>query len=385
MKTKFTILIIFLYLTLFGESVSTPPSNYAANDSGTMENPYLISDLSNLRWLSETQEVWGSKSQKFFFLQTAPIDATETRNWNDGKGFSPIGALGEVLQTEDDSFNFSLAFYGCYNGQSYPIENLFIASNGNVGELPMKGLFGTVLDAKLINIKLENILFIVEESNIGALCVSLFNSSVSNCSVSGIIILNHPTNMTRNRGRSIASGLIHQSWNSSIDQCFAIVDMISNGDNNKQFNGLVYSLSNSTLSNSYFRGTMLNPGPNSSGLVGTAEGTIINCFTAVNTNSIVYGISYFPLDSTIKNTYYLTSHMIKKAHGIRFIDRMVIKSLPKDKREGGQILSFTGGGIPPQKKITKSQFKGWDFIKIWNIDPTKNGGFPYLRGIPKES
>ena len=42
---------------------------------GTESDPYLMSELDHLVWLSETEEAWNSH-----FLQTNDIDATDTEN-----------------------------------------------------------------------------------------------------------------------------------------------------------------------------------------------------------------------------------------------------------------------------------------------------------------
>jgi len=77
-------------------TTAQPPSNLNAPGAGlSEENPLLISNLANLRWLSENESMWGNpwvaSSIKRYFLQTADIDASETITWNEGTGFSPIG------------------------------------------------------------------------------------------------------------------------------------------------------------------------------------------------------------------------------------------------------------------------------------------------------
>lgn len=100
--------------TSYGEEYSfiTYPLGY-----GTSSNPYQISSLFALKWLSETPAVWDK-----YFIQTADIDAIDTQNWNDGEGFYPIGS-------DDDS-----TFSGSYVGDDHVISNLYInRSNEYVG------------------------------------------------------------------------------------------------------------------------------------------------------------------------------------------------------------------------------------------------------------
>ena len=97
LKLVFILAILVVSMNIIAQTLPQPPSNYYDPDAGTEANPYLISNLANLRWLSETEEVWGDRIAgvvtKYYFSQTADIDATETIDWNDGKGFDTIGHI----------------------------------------------------------------------------------------------------------------------------------------------------------------------------------------------------------------------------------------------------------------------------------------------------
>lgn len=74
---------------------------------GTLANPYKISTLNNLYWLSQNSSSWG-----MVFEQTADIDASSTSTWAGG-GFTPIG-------------NTTTNFTGSYNGKGHTITGLYI-------------------------------------------------------------------------------------------------------------------------------------------------------------------------------------------------------------------------------------------------------------------
>ena len=59
----------------------------AATGSGTETDPYLVSTLSDLGWMS-TQPLAAS----CWYVQTEDIDASDTRNWTGGLGMAPIPA-----------------------------------------------------------------------------------------------------------------------------------------------------------------------------------------------------------------------------------------------------------------------------------------------------
>ncbi len=80
----------------------------APSGSGTSEDPYKISTLDELVWISADASRWNK-----YYIQTANIDASETSSLNDGAGWSPIG-------------NSSTYFTGTYDGQYYAITDLYI-------------------------------------------------------------------------------------------------------------------------------------------------------------------------------------------------------------------------------------------------------------------
>ena len=92
-----------------------------------------IATLAELRWLSQNDTEW-NKDWKL----VANIDASDTKTWNDGEGFSPIG-------------NSDRPFTGTFEGTGYnTISNLFIDRTGYVG------LFGYVDEATIRNLNLTS-------------------------------------------------------------------------------------------------------------------------------------------------------------------------------------------------------------------------------------
>jgi len=108
MKTLKTFFLIVAFVLSIGSLFAQGVEPLQPEGAGTLQNPYQIANLANLRWLSETNTAWASGK---YFIQTADIDATETVNWNAGAGFSPIG-------------NSSRRFYGNFDGQGYSIGGL---------------------------------------------------------------------------------------------------------------------------------------------------------------------------------------------------------------------------------------------------------------------
>ena len=136
MKISLVSLLIILFCPLFiyAETMAEPPANFFDFDAGTEWNPFLLESIENLRWLSETPEVWGTIDwdetgddiiiERYYFSQTADIEAWDTANWNNGAGFSPIGfATFNSLLGELDE----ILFFGHYDGNNHSINGLHIA------------------------------------------------------------------------------------------------------------------------------------------------------------------------------------------------------------------------------------------------------------------
>ena len=92
---------------------------YSGNGSGTTEDPY---EITNVDQLQEMRDDLNS----YYELEN-DIDASDTKYWNDGKGFLPIG---------DSTMGFS----GWLDGKNFEISNLYI----NRPEQNLIGLFGKI-------------------------------------------------------------------------------------------------------------------------------------------------------------------------------------------------------------------------------------------------
>jgi Secretion system C-terminal sorting domain len=212
---KISLIIFFasFFLLLFADGVQ--PSG-----SGTYSNPYQVETLDNLLWISTNSISWNK-----YIIQTADIDASETANWNNGSGFSPIGSA--------DSLSFP--FTGNYNGQSKSINNLFIDR-----VLENTGFFGFVYEGVLQNIELQNA-NIIGFTFVGILAGYSNDSEVSNIEVSGII-----------NGNLEVGALIGKSYGNTISDCSSSSSVMGGSSTG----GLIGSNSNSEISNCYCYGNV---------------------------------------------------------------------------------------------------------------------------------
>jgi hypothetical protein len=166
LKTIFTIFVTLLIGALLtAQTVAEAPANFHEENAGTEDNPYQIANLANLRWLSETPAVWGLipgslDIAPFHFIQTADIDATETENWNRGEEINREGfnSIGKGRLSDGSPAN---GFRGVYDGNGYTISNLFMVNKVWTSHEPVAyyGFFDYVVTATIKNVNLENIRF----------------------------------------------------------------------------------------------------------------------------------------------------------------------------------------------------------------------------------
>ncbi len=133
-----------------------------AGGSGTKDDPYQIETIEQLQAINNPDYL------DKHFIQIADIDASVTAEWNDGKGFEPIG----------DSNN---PFTGSYDGGENIISNLFISrSSDNIG------LFGYVEGATIERLGLESS-SIAGENSVGIIIGYSFGGEVLHSFASGIV------------------------------------------------------------------------------------------------------------------------------------------------------------------------------------------------------
>jgi hypothetical protein len=192
-------IVVFIGATSLMAQTATQPSG-----NGTETDPYQISTLENLYWLSQADSIW---NDSMFFEQTANIDASDTKNWDSGKGFMPIGDTSTI-------------FKGSYNGKGHVISNLCINRPDSVGV----GLFGEIDNAHIDSLGIEHC-EISGNFRVGGLVGRSTGSLVSNCFASGNI-----TGAAHNVG-----GLVGINTYSS-----TIIDSYANADvsGTKQLGGL---------------------------------------------------------------------------------------------------------------------------------------------------
>jgi hypothetical protein len=160
--------------------------------SGTQGNPYRISQLGHLVWMSSNVT---SSSGVYYTLQN-DIDASATAGWNSGAGFAPIGIV------------YSTPFLGIFNGNGKVISNLSInrPSEDGVGLFRYLGYYAVVKNLGLAGV------LVTGTNQVGSLVgINGAGSTVSNCYATGSVT----------GGGECVGGLVGENDNGRVIGCYA--------------------------------------------------------------------------------------------------------------------------------------------------------------------
>jgi len=384
MKSIFKLLFVALFFlnmqSVLAQTAEKPSGN------GLETDPYKISTLENLYWLSQNPDDWSR-----YFIQTKDIDASATKKWHMGDhdanpatpdsamGFSPIGR------------NVFKDFSGSYNGQGFTIKNLYInrPTENHVG---LFGFVQTYTPKKDIrNIKLVNA-SIKGKSYVGSIVGYNNRTKLTNCSVSGIIEGTH----------SYVGGLVGENYfNAMVKNCDFQGTVKAVGDN---VGGLIGKNTQSTLFQSTVSGTIQSSGNNIGGVVGrdkasivqetsasiavkseggyiggligfAVESAVTDCYSAgsVKGHWDIGGLIGFGNFMTIKTSY--TATLLSGYSGLGgLVGRAQTVSTIQsywDRQISGIQQTEALSAKSTSEMLTESAYIGWDFGTTWKIAEAK--------------
>jgi hypothetical protein len=188
---KYIFLISFFFI--FNLNAQTPPTD---TDGDGYKN---ISNLSQLAWIAHYEGTWDDD-----YELDNDIDAYDTRDWNDGEGWSPIG-------------NTTTSFTGNFNGNGHVIENLFI-DNPTVNYI---GFFGKInnTESTISNLEITDIDF-TGSDYIGGLVAYINDGFIQNVYVSGTI-----------SGNNFIGGIVGNAYGSTLHRVITNTNISAIGNN----------------------------------------------------------------------------------------------------------------------------------------------------------
>ena len=306
--------------------------------------------------------------------------------------FGYLGAMGTIknLGVVDVNIKGDTRVGGLVGSNSGIIENCYVSGNVIInGTEIVGGLVGVSVEGG----RIENCHAsgnIGGKKQIGGL-VGVNNSTIENCYTSGSV-----------RGTETdAGGLVGQNNESIIKKCYAT----GNVTGKENVGGLVGSFSRGgmfmysagkagtgkgAILNSYATGNVTGD-KNIGGLTGyIALNRIENCFATGNVkgNNNVGGLTGHSLGGTGKIT---NCYSVGNVVGNDNLGGLVgntdnqyndaITNCYYDTQKSEQFDARKGKPMATEDMKKQSTYSGWDFIRIWIINPDINDGLPYLRGV----
>lgn len=217
----------------------------------------------------------------------ADIDASSTKDWNTGAGFSPIGLASDTV------------FTGRFDGLGHSIKSL--TTKRAIG-----GLFGSVIaptggttilsNLELINSTIEGASPSSTLYNTGALAGMIQGVTVKNvgasvnilgcysCITAGLVgySLNSTISNSFSMGNITASsgyligGLLGLALNTTVINSYSTANVTANVTGSYAIGGLVGLSSNGTFTNSYAAGKVTGCATTTGGFIGISQNTTIN-------------------------------------------------------------------------------------------------------------
>jgi len=356
-----------------------PSSVEKSLGEGTLNDPIMINNVEELQNMSDDLEA--------HYELASDIDASETKTWNDGAGFEPIG-------------DWDNRFTGVFDGAGYVISKLHINRTDDVDV----GLFGVVGGpAGITNVGLED-MNITGNQRVGGLAGSNSWGSIQNSYAMGGVSgdwlvgglvgdnygeLRYSYTVANVTGQGNLGGLVgRNSWDGVVTNSYATGSVEGNYD----VGGLVGD-NRGAVDHSYATGSVSATGNNIGGLVGrnSGSGIVSNCYATGSVNGFneVGGLAGRN-ENIIEKSY-----SIGEVTGNEFVGGLVGMNMHMvedsfwDMDTSGRSNSDGGEGKTTEEMMEIELFSdaGWDIVTVpdpdyrdtdyaWNIVDAET--YPFL-------
>lgn len=301
--------------------------------NGTGSNPYQINTNSQLQQMEA--DPFGS------YVLKKSLDLAETKDWNGGKGWIPLGRR--------------FGFLGQFEGNGFVLQNLWC----NRPQEDQVGLFGK-LAGKLSNLGMKNF-SIVGRNKVGGLAGEVLGSDLFQYfDGKGLKKIYAEGSVT---GQDFVGGFLGYNQGGELPE-ESYSNSTVKGDS--LVGGIVGYGSSGVIKNSYVRGVVAGRASVGGMIGGGFNGGILNSYVAAK----VTGED--SVEALVGGTYVLS--YVKESS---LWDQQIDASM--DSRSG------TGLNTSAMKQQASFEDYEFDFTNIWAIDASINNGYPYLINLGKPS
>jgi hypothetical protein len=341
--------------------------------TGTLLDPYVIWDVNDLQAMNLDLTAFYELGQN--------IDASATVGWNLGAGFVPVGTLANP-------------FRGNFNGRTLTITGLFINRPGT----QFVGLFGYISGATVTALLYQNF-NVTGQGCTGALIGYVFNASdISYCLGSNITVVGNSNSVGGLIGFVAAGvGLTY------VRRCYVVaVNVTEITTATAITGGLIGQNSANGRVSECFSDGIVRGLDTVGGLIGGNAGIVTDCYSRVRVTGVDFG---FPWNTQAVAGFVgaTGTNIVSRSYSTGLV--VILDSWVPGGINNGGFAGQCGGGVcaisfwdvntsgwltsacgvgkttAQMKDIATFLAAGWDFVKIWNIDPLVNDGYPYLRWL----
>jgi hypothetical protein len=330
-----------LLVLFFSANISLAQTAEAPPGSGTSGDPYRVSTLEHLYWISYQTNRAITVFYGTSFVQMNNIDASATSGWSGG-GFPPINL-----------------FEGSYEGNGYTISNLYINMTSNM----YVGLFGTVQWGVVKHLGIVNA-NISGGADVGALAGRFMNSTIRACYSSGSVsgtfelggLVGKMQDMSGNKS----------TMDSCSSSCTVTVITSSVSTSYTDIGGLIGLCATSNMTECSASGnvTCSYTGSNLGGLVGRSyQGSIVSCHStgtvSASTSSSVGGL--INPSTVIRYSLPVTGSVSLKVYDV--IGREVATLVNKTKEAGNYQAVFNASKLSSGVYFYRMQAGNYSSVK----------------------
>lgn len=376
---------------------------FSGAGTGASDNPFQITTCSELQEMS-------SALSSYYRLEN-DIDCSATTGWNSGAGFMPIGTNASP-------------FTGDLNGNGYAISDLYISrsstdyvgligrangadvydltlTNGNVSGRQEVGMLMGKLDGNGTVQRINYTGTTTSSSyNGGGLIGEILGGTLQYATSTNIVLIN-----TLGSCCSYAGGVVGYLGTATVSDIYASSTVIAT--NSGRAGGLFGETNGRggtgvTIKRVY--GQVAVTSPASGGFIGFAYGSSGAPLTIENAgvrgisggSSAAGGFAYTTYASiTFTNVYSAVIITSSSKGGFQYsvTNTPTITSSYWNSQIAGTVNATGSGSLAGQDLTatttiamqTQTTYSGWDFSTIWGIDPSVNGGYPYIIMTPPDT
>lgn len=368
--------------------------------SGTQADPYQISTLQHLTWLDQSSEA-GRTAGQFYKLMN-DIDGAETKAWDAGAGFNPIGVSGASDPVKDADGDFR----GSLDGNGKTISNLFIHRPGNTGI----GLFAN-MRGKVTNLVLKNV-SVSGMSNVGSVA-GLNSGMITGCRIGGATVRgdhsiggavgNNRASISQSSysgmvsGKSAVGGFLGVNENlgagarladgalaASVTGCSASAAILGTTD---RIGGFVGDSTGGTINSCFASGNGVSGEKWVGGFIGVNRGdsSVLNCYAVCGVLGKSNSGGFAGLgDDVARLKQCFSVGTVRGSENVGgFIGRCLgnasLDSCLWDSQSSGLAVSAGGSGKTTVEMKNQATYSGWDFGTVWQ----SGDGYPTLRTVTR--